>query len=110
MYYTYIIECCDNTLYTGVAKDIDHRLKIHEKKIKATAKYTRSHSYKELKALWESEDRSSAQKLEYRIKRLSREKKIALIENDETVSSLFDMLESENYRRIYIKKKTEAVE
>ena len=29
MYYTYILRCCDNTLYTGIALDIEKRMNEH---------------------------------------------------------------------------------
>ena len=29
MYYTYILRCCDNTLYTGIASDIEKRMNEH---------------------------------------------------------------------------------
>ncbi len=97
MYFTYIIECVDGTLYTGVAQDIEKRLLEHKAKI--GAKYTRSHIYKDIKALWVSLDRSTAQKLEYRIKKLSRHKKIMLIEENSNFSVFISDLDAELYIR-----------
>ena len=99
MYYTYIIECEDGSLYTGVAKDIDKRLAVHSKKIKQSAKYTRSHTLLRLRAAWESIDRSSAQKLEYRIKQLTRPQKLSLIEDDSLFPSLIKILDPSQYKR-----------
>ena len=100
MYYTYIIECADNTLYTGVAKILEKRMLVHSKKIKQTAKYTRSHTYKSLMCAWESIDRSTAQKLEYRIKRLTRIQKLELIENNDNFEVFFPTLDASAYKRI----------
>ena len=100
MYYTYIIECVDGSLYTGVAVNVDRRIEVHSRKISRSAKYTRSHTFSRLRAVWESSDRSKAQKLEYRIKQLTRHQKLTLIENDLLFPSLIKDLEREEYRRI----------
>ena len=100
MYYTYIIECEDGTLYTGVAKNIDKRMAVHSKKIKQSAKYTRSHTLKELKAVWESKDRSTAQKLEYRIKQLTRGQKLEIIDNNDHFFSYINHIDDSEYNRI----------
>ena len=103
MYYTYIIECEDSTLYTGVAKEVEHRMLVHSRKIRQTAKYTRSHTYKCLLAVWESEDRSTAQKLEYRIKKLTRTQKLRLIEDDRCFGEYFPSLSDICYTRRMIR-------
>lgn len=83
--YIYIINCEDNSLYTGVAKNIEHRLKEHKNKLPAGAKYTKSHSAKSLVALWLTEDKSAAYKLEYYLKKLSRLKKLEIILNNDNL-------------------------
>ena len=40
MNYTYIVRCCDNTLYTGWTTDLDRRMEAHNSG--KGAKYTRS--------------------------------------------------------------------
>ena len=100
MYYTYIIECEDSSLYTGVAKDVSHRMLVHSKKIKQSAKYTRSHTIKSLRAVWESENRSSAQKLEYRIKQLTRTQKLQLISDNSYFERFFLDADADAYKRI----------
>lgn len=104
MYYTYIIACEDGTLYTGVAKNVDKRITVHSKKIKQSAKYTRSHTFKELKAVWESNDRSTAQKLEYRIKQLTRSQKLELIDNNDLFPIYLKTVVSSEYNRIDFSK------
>lgn len=46
MYYTYILRCCDNTLYTGIALDIEKRMNEHFLQNEKCAKYTRTHKAK----------------------------------------------------------------
>lgn len=78
-YFTYIVECSDTTLYTGITTDLQRRLDEHNNSPKG-AKYTRVRRPVKLVYSEECEDRSSASKREYAIKRLSREKKQKLIE------------------------------
>lgn len=77
-YFVYILECNDGTLYTGITKDISKRLDEHNTKEKG-AKYTKAR--RPVKLLYEepSENRSSASKREYEIKKFSRLKKLELI-------------------------------
>ena len=100
MYYIYILECEDSTLYTGVTNNIDKRMAVHSKKIKQGAKYTRSHTYKELRAVWECDNRSTAQKLEYRIKQLSRAQKLSLINDNSLFIKYFPDIDISNYSRV----------
>ena len=77
MWYVYILECSDNTLYTGITTDLDKRLKTHNNG--KGAKYTKTRLPVVLKVSFESEDRSTASKEEYRIKQLTRKEKLDLI-------------------------------
>lgn len=100
MYHVYIIECEDESLYTGIAKDVYKRFNVHKRKQKQGAKYTRSHNAMNIKALWETNDRSNALKLEYRIKQLRREQKLLLICDNKSFEHFFAMLPNDAYRRI----------
>jgi putative endonuclease len=77
MWYVYILECSDKTLYTGITTDLDKRLKTHNNG--EGAKYTRARLPVILRASFEATDRSCASKEEYRIKQLSRKEKLELI-------------------------------
>ena len=71
-----------NTIYTGIAKDVEQRFSKHLEGIKkGGAKYTNTN--KPVKILYkkEFETKSDAMKEEYRIKKLKREDKLKLIEN-----------------------------
>lgn len=88
MYYIYIIRCDGGELYTGITSDIQRRLNEHYSRSGKCAKYTKSHKISALEALWTAENRSLASKLEHRIKKLPRAKKLKLIENPCLVSEI----------------------
>lgn len=98
MYYVYILRCSGNTLYTGIAADIGRRMAEHFGQTEKCARYTKSHKAEKLEAYWETENRSLASKLEYRIKQLSKQQKLRLIEDDNFLSEIIGG-ESENYIR-----------
>ena len=76
MAYVYMVRCKDDSLYTGIAKDLGHRMNEHYYKKKNGAKYTKSRQIQTLEMVWETEDWSLAARIEYRIKRLGREREI----------------------------------
>jgi len=79
MYYVYMVKCSDNTLYTGIATQLERRIKEHNGSQKG-AKYTRARRPVKLVYSEEYEDRSSASKREYEIKKkMSRREKLNLI-------------------------------
>lgn len=77
MWFVYILECSDGTLYTGITTDVNKRLLTHNKG--KGAKYCRNRLPVVLRASFEAENRSLASKEEYRIKQLTRQKKLDLI-------------------------------
>jgi len=78
MYYLYILECADETLYTGITVDLERRLNEHNTS-KLGAKYTRTRRPIKLVYAKKFNNRSLASKAEYKLKKLSREAKIKLI-------------------------------
>ena len=78
-WYVYILRCADNSLYTGITKDVTRREKEHNSKKGGAAKYTRARQ--PVKVIYQetSENRSSATKREMAIKQLTKAKKEALI-------------------------------
>ena len=70
----YILRCKDNTLYTGITIDIKKRLGAHNKGI--AAKYTRSRLPVKLMTMSGFMSRKEAMRLEIRIKRMPKAKKI----------------------------------
>lgn len=77
MYYVYIIQCADNTLYTGITTDVERRFKEHRAG-KGSA-YTRSRKIKKLLYVEKRKSRSAALRREAEIKSLRRENKLALV-------------------------------
>jgi len=77
-YFVYILECSDGSLYTGITKDVEKRLEEHNTK-DSGAKYTKARRPVKLLYKESSLDRSSASKREYKIKKLTRLKKLELI-------------------------------
>ncbi len=78
LFYVYILKCKDNSLYTGYTDSLDKRLKKHNDG--KASKYTRSRLPVQMVYYEEHPDKSSAMKREIKIKSLSRENKIKLVE------------------------------
>lgn len=77
MYFVYIIECGDKSLYTGITNDLERRFTQHKE-----GKGSHYTSAKEVKRIVYTEkhpDRSSALKREAQIKSWKRQKKLDLI-------------------------------
>lgn len=105
MYYTYILRCKDNSLYTGITTDLERRLKEHKEKGEKTAKYTLRHEAVKMEIAWESENRVLASKLEFNIKKLTKKQKEKLIKNPKLLSELLgDKIQSELYSKIRAEK------
>lgn len=101
MYYTYMIRCKDNSIYTGITTDLERRMTEHLEKNDKCAKYTRKHEYDKLEAAWTSETRSIASKLEYHIKNLKKEQKENIIKYDESFNNCLEMkIDIEEYKRV----------
>ena len=77
-FFVYILKCSDDTLYTGITTDLKRRVDEHNSSDKG-AKYTKLRRPVELLYSEEAEDRSSASKREYAIKKLKRSEKLELI-------------------------------
>ncbi len=75
----YIVECADKTLYTGWSTDVARRVKEHN--AGRGAKYTRTRGPVRLVYTEAQPNRSAAMKRELQIKRMSRAKKLRLIES-----------------------------
>lgn len=76
-WWVYILECGDQTLYTGISNHLEERLALHQ--AGKGAKYTRSHLPVRLVYQEQQSDRSSALQREAQIKQLTRDQKLALI-------------------------------
>ena len=75
----YVLRCADNSLYTGVALDVNKRLDEHNGITKNGAKYT--HARRPVKLVYQepADSRSDACKREYVIRNLKKSQKEKLI-------------------------------
>ena len=97
MYYTYMIRCEGGSLYTGIAKNMFSRMKEHDSQEGKCAKYTKGHKVIALESLWSSRDRSSACRLEYALKTLTKKEKELLLMKPSLLSQLLPAIEKEDY-------------
>ncbi|HXF94804.1 MAG TPA: GIY-YIG nuclease family protein [Gemmatimonadales bacterium] len=73
----YLLRCGDGSLYTGVTRDLPHRLAVH--RAGRGGAYTRSRLPVRLVYCESQRDRGAALRREAAIKRLSRRAKLALV-------------------------------
>ena len=100
MFYTYMLRCADNSIYTGMTNDLSKRIDEHLSKSKNGAKYTKSHDVIRLEAAWQCKDKSLACKLEYQIKALNKQQKENLINGEKLVTYLRGKVDCRRYKRI----------
>ena len=79
-WYAYLLSCRDETLYCGITKDLERRLREHNQG-RAGAKYTRARRPVSLVYSREFPDRASAARFEYLLKQLERAEKLRLIQD-----------------------------
>jgi putative endonuclease len=74
-WYVYILECKDDSLYTGITNDLAARMKKHASG--CGSKYVRAKGFRQiLHAIKVDGGKSEALKVEYQIKQLQRDDKI----------------------------------
>lgn len=77
MYFVYLIECEDKSIYTGITTDLKKRFAEH--KAGKGGRYTRSHKVKKIIYSEKATTKSQALKRELEIKSWTRKKKLGLI-------------------------------
>lgn len=103
VYYTYILECNNKILYTGIATNYKRRFGEHAKLngSKKGAKFTKSHKPEKIVAVWKTKTRSDASKLEARIKQLEKSDKLLLIEDNKCFKEFFaNLIDCRKFRRV----------
>lgn len=80
-WYVYIVRCADDSLYTGIAKDVRRRVDEHNDSGTLGARYTRGRQPVKLVYHEAVDSRSAAAQREQQIRRLSRGEKQLLIDN-----------------------------
>jgi putative endonuclease len=79
MYYVYILECSDKSLYTGSTNNLEKRLHQHNH-LKSGAHYTKIRRPVFLKYTEDGLTQQQAKRREVELKRLPRKEKLALFE------------------------------
>lgn len=87
-FFVYIVECSDSTLYTGSTNNLEKRLRDHNY-LKSGAHYTKIRRPVVFKYVEKVETFEDARKRETEIKRLTRERKKRLIENNQYITNTF---------------------
>lgn len=82
----YLLGCADGSYYTGITTNLERRLRQHNGELAGGARYTRVR--RPVQAVWMTTQdcRSEAQRLEARLKKLSRHEKNALVAGQEVPS------------------------
>lgn len=78
MYFVYILQCGDKSLYTGITTDLARRLNEHKEGI--GSHYTRARGAKRILYSEQCPSRSAALKREAAIKKLPRKNKLSLLQ------------------------------
>lgn len=76
VYFVYLLECLDGSIYTGISDDPERRLQAHRDG--KGGSYTRSHGARRLLYRERHKDKGAALKREMEIKKWPRGKKLAL--------------------------------
>lgn len=81
----YIVSCADDSLYTGITIDLARRIHEHNNDNKKGAKYTRVR--RPVRPVYQEvcDNRAHASRREFELKKLSRSKKMQLIELNGTL-------------------------
>ena len=74
-----MVRCSDNSLYTGIARDVARRMIEHNTNDLLAARYTRARRPVMLVYQEKHDTRSAASKREYEIKQMGKKEKLMLI-------------------------------
>jgi len=91
MYYVYLIECENKSIYTGITNDLERRFQEHKDKI--GGHYTSSHKVEKIIYTETFKTKSEALKREFQIKGWKRIKKLALTNLNKKVKPVLSEVE-----------------
>ncbi len=77
----YVLECSDQSLYTGYTNNLENRIKLHSQG--KASRYTRSRRPVKLVASWRFQSKKEAMRFEAAFKQLSRAEKLHKIAGNE---------------------------
>lgn len=73
-WHVYLLECKDNSYYTGITNNLEKRMKAHQNG--TGSKYVKAKGFKQLLKSKPCKDKIQASKFEYQIKQLTKDKKL----------------------------------
>lgn len=85
VWYLYVLECADQSLYTGITPDIPHRVKAHNSGLGAA--YTKTRRPVKVIAAWQFPNRREAMQAEIAFKQLTRQTKLRHISQEQSFRS-----------------------
>ena len=92
VWFLYMIRAADNSLYTGITKDVSRRFREHCSTAEATsnkgAKALRGKQPLKLEFCYQVGNRSEALKIEHKVKRLSKNVKENLVSGAQSIDEL----------------------
>ena len=102
LYFIYILECSNNTYYTGYTTDLRRRYQEHQAGSKK-CKYTRSFPPRRIVACWQTNlALSMVLKIEHSIKKLNKSKKELLTQQPEQLFAILDLKQNKNDIKKYL--------
>jgi len=87
----YIVRCRDNSLYTGIAKDVKRRFSEHEGNSRKCSKYLRGRGPLNLVFQQHIGPKSEALKIEGKVKQLTKAKKERMLLDSTVIQSLLSV-------------------
>jgi putative endonuclease len=80
-WWVYWVHCADDSFYTGITTDLERRVNQHNGKVAGGARYTSARRPVTLVYSEKSEDRSSASKREYVLRKITNSKKKEMVKS-----------------------------
>jgi putative endonuclease len=88
-WHLYIIQCSDDSFYTGITTNVERRFYEHKMQGRKSAKYVKGRKPLQLVFSAKIGDKGEAYRIEKKVKGLSKEKKKHLICGELTIGDLF---------------------
>jgi len=95
----YVLQCADESLYTGITTDLNRRLNEHNTDNKKGARYTRARRPLNLIYYESYANRSEASSREYQLKKMSRAEKLKLASASHSLNAHTSPTQSRPKRR-----------
>jgi putative endonuclease len=93
-WWIYLIRCNDNSLYTGIARDVEKRFAQHQQDPKKAAKFFSGKRPLRLVARKKIGSRGLALKVEHRIKKLTKSSKEELVKDSGLIDDIIEKIMS----------------